>query len=86
MTIIRPLVITAASLLLAACSKLTQENYDQISVGETTYDDAVALLGEPSECNSVLNAKSCTWGQDQKSINIKFIADKVVSRSGKGLN
>jgi len=40
------------ALLLAACSKVTQENYLKIEEGMTE-EQVIALLGKPSESNSV---------------------------------
>ena len=83
----KPLVIALVLVMLAllGCSKLTQENYDKLSVG-MDYGAVVALLGEPDECKSVLNAKNCTWGDASKNITIKIVADKVVFLSSTGLH
>ena len=78
------IVLVCAFLQLTACSKMTQENYDRLKVG-MEYSQAVSLLGEPQECNAVLNAKNCTWGDDKRSIQAKIVADKVVWLSSKGL-
>jgi hypothetical protein len=79
---------TAACLLLlallVACSKVTNENYRKIQVG-MEYPRIVLLLGEPARCDALLNAKSCTWGGKDKTIDIQFVADKVVFFSSKGL-
>ena len=78
------LVLLFMSIALFGCSKLTRENYDKIKVG-MDYQEVVSIIGEPDECDSALGAKSCTWGSDNKNITIKFIADKVVVPSMKGL-
>lgn len=70
--------------LLVACSKVTNENYRKIQVG-MEYPRIVQLLGEPARCDALLNAKSCTWGSKGKTIDIQFVADKVVFFSSKGL-
>lgn len=70
--------------LLAACSKVTNENYRKIQVG-MEYPRIVQLLGEPARCDSLLTAKTCTWGGGGKTIDIQFVADKVVFFSGRGL-
>ena len=70
--------------LLVACSKVTNENYRKIQVG-MDYPLIVQLLGEPARCDALLNAKSCTWGSKDKTIDIQFVADKVVFFSSKGL-
>ena len=70
--------------LLAACSKVTNDNYRKIQVG-MEYPQIVQLLGEPARCDALLNAKSCTWGGKGKTIDIQFVADKVVFFSSRGL-
>lgn len=80
------LVLCATLVLLAgACSKVTNENYAQIETG-MSYDEVVAILGPPDEVDEVLGTKSAAWGQEPKMISVKFIADKVVFRSAKGLD
>ena len=71
-------------LLLAACSKVTTENYRKIQIG-MPYPQIVQLLGEPARCDSLLTAKTCTWGSKGKTIDIQFVADQVVFFSSKGL-
>ncbi|MFZ5798151.1 MAG: hypothetical protein ACYCYR_10750 [Desulfobulbaceae bacterium] len=71
-------------LLLVACSRVTNENYRKIRVG-MTYPEVVQLLGEPAKCDSLLTARSCTWGSKGKTIDIQFVADQVVLFSSKGL-
>ncbi len=43
------------------------------------------ILGSADECDSALGAKNCIWGDEQKHIKIKFVADKVMSFSSKGI-
>ncbi len=78
--------VIAAVLLfsLVSCSKITAENYQKISVG-MEYDEIIKLLGEPNECTVLLNAKTCTWGDEKKNIEVQFIADKVMLYSGVGV-
>lgn len=70
-------VLVALALLLAACSKLTVENYDKLKVG-MPYTEVKQLLGTPASCSDVLGVKSCTWGDDQRHITVNFIGDQVV--------
>lgn len=69
---------------LAGCSRVSREAYDQIKIG-MDYRKVVEILGEADSCDSALGAKSCIWGSEQKNITIKFIADKVVLPTMKGL-
>lgn len=86
--ILRPVatLFTVLSLLalLTACSKVTNENYRQLRIG-MTYPEVVRLLGEPAKCDSLLTARSCTWGSGAKAIDIQFVADQVVLFSSRGL-
>ena len=65
-------------------SKVNQENYKKIKIG-MSYEEVAAILGEPIKCASILGTQSCDWGDETRSINIKFAADNVVFRSAKGL-
>lgn len=67
------------------CSKINQENYQKIEIG-MSYDEVVAILGEPAACKSILGTQSCDWGQESRMISIKFAADNVVFRSAEGLD
>jgi len=77
--------LALAMLSIFGCSKLSQENYDKLSMG-MEYQEVIELLGNPDECKSVLNAKNCIWGDSSKNITIKIVADKVVFLSSTGLN
>jgi hypothetical protein len=76
--------IGLAALALAGCSKVTQENYDKLKMG-MDYAEVVQLLGEPEQCESLIAAKSCTWGKAPKTIAIQLVADKVILFQGQGL-
>jgi hypothetical protein len=79
------LCVFILGLVLAGCSKITQANYDKIEMG-MTYQEVVDIIGAPDEMQDVMGAKNCVWGKDSKVINIKFIGDKVVFHSAKGLS
>ena len=66
----------AVALLLAACSKLTTENYSQLKAG-MPYDEVRALLGEPARCDDALGLRDCRWGNDERWIRIGFVAEHV---------
>jgi uncharacterized protein YceK len=78
-------LVFIAGLLLSGCSKITQANYDKIEMG-MTYQEVVDILGAPDEMQDVMGAKNCVWGKEPKRIDIKFIGDKVVFHSAKGLS
>ena len=73
-------------MILAAfgCSKVTQGNYDKLKRG-MAYDEVLTILGKPDNCESSLGVDNCIWGKAEKGIRVKFVAEKVVWRSSKGL-
>lgn len=82
--VIRVLALSAAVLTLAACSRLTQENYDKLKTG-MTYEDVEAVLGGPSRCSEALTVRTCIWGDEASNINANFIAGKAVMFSSKNI-
>lgn len=83
-TLTKRLIIFLLIFSLVGCSKITQENYDKIKVG-MNYQQVVDILGQADKCDAALGAKSCIWGDEKKNIKIKFIAEKVVLPTMKGL-
>ena len=80
------LMIVALSffIVLIGCSKLNKENYDKIKVG-MNYQQVVGIIRAPDRCDAALGAKSYIWGDDQKNIKIKFVSDKVILPTMKGI-
>jgi hypothetical protein len=78
-------LLTSVSLMTIGCSKINKENYDKIEVG-MTYDEVTSILGAPDETKDVIGTRSCVWGKASETISIKFVGDKVVFHSAKGLN
>lgn len=76
--------MAAMSSGLTACSKVNRENYDKLRMG-MDYKEVVQLLGEPERCESLVSAKSCTWGEAPKTITVQLIGDKVILFQGEGL-
>lgn len=74
----------ALALLLAACSKITQENYARIQDGMTE-QQVIELLGPASESGgmSVLGVSggSSKWVAKDAAITIQFVNGKVVGKS-----
>ena len=62
---LRTLALLSFCVLLAACSKINQQNYSKLSAGMTKAE-VEQLLGSPTDCSGALGVSSCTWG-DQKS-------------------
>jgi hypothetical protein len=81
---LRTLAVLSFCVLLAACSKVTQENYSKISAGMSKAQ-VEQSLGSPTECSGALGMSSCTWGDAKTFISVQYAADKVVLFSGQGL-
>ncbi|MCK4841554.1 MAG: DUF3862 domain-containing protein [Methylococcales bacterium] len=80
----RKVIVSVFFLLLVACGKVNQENFNQLKTG-MEYKDVVALLGKPDSCDAFLSAKNCIWGETPKKIEIKFVSDVVLLFSAEGL-
>ena len=79
------IVLVIGSFLMVGCSNnLTKANYEKLKVG-MSYQEVTAILGAATECSEALGTKSCTWGNDQKNIKVKFVADKAIFFSNKGI-
>lgn len=71
-------------LALLGCSKLTMENYGRISMG-MPYDEVVGLIGKPTKCDDAMGLRTCTWGDETRSVHVNFVGDKVVLFSSSNL-
>jgi hypothetical protein len=84
MTIRRFALAAALALLIAACSKVTQENYAKVRNGMTE-QQVYAILGQPTEEASRdmlgMSATTAKWVSGDTVINIQFVGGKVVLRS-----
>ncbi len=78
------LVCLACLLLSAGCSKLSKQNYDRLKIG-MEYAEVRAILGDGPICDAAMGAKSCTWGDEQKNITVRFVSDKVIFMTCKGI-
>ena len=78
------IVALLACCLLAACSKVNQENYAKLKAGMSK-QEVESLLGAPGECAGALGMTSCTWGDQKAFISVQYAADTVLMYSGQGL-
>ena len=80
---LRALAFTAV-LLLAACSKVTQENFARIQDGMSE-QEVTAILGSPTESSSSsilgISGTSSKWTGGDATITIQFVNGKVALRS-----
>ena len=74
----------AALLLLAACSKVTQENFNKVQDGMSE-QEVVALLGSPTSSSSVqvlgISGTSSNWEAGDAVITVRFVNGKVALKS-----
>ena len=77
-------LVLIALLLLAACSKVTQENFTRIQDGMTE-QEVTAILGRPTESSSGsilgISGTSSKWVGGDAMITIQFVNGKVALRS-----
>lgn len=76
--------VVAAVLLLAACSKITQENFGKIQ-DRMSEQEVVALLGPPTSSSSVqvlgISGTSSTWESGDGKITVRFVNGKMALKS-----
>ena len=77
-------LMLAAALLLAACSKVTQENYAKIRDGMSE-QEVHQILGAPTESSTTtvlgISGTSSRWISGDSVINIRFVNGKVALSS-----
>jgi hypothetical protein len=74
----------ALLLLVLGCSPLTQENYSKITVG-MSYDEVTTLIGKPDSCDDVMGVRNCMWGDETRSVQVGFVAEKALLFSANNL-
>jgi sucrose-6-phosphate hydrolase SacC (GH32 family) len=80
----KKLLIIAATLSLAACSKVNLENYEKIKIGMDKSEVEV-FLGSADNCVEKTLHTNCIWGDESKNIEITLVSDRVTLFSKKGL-
>ena len=74
----------AALLALAACSKITQENFNKVQDGMTEAE-VQAILGAPATSSEVdilgVSGTASTWRANDAEITIRFLNGKVALKS-----
>ena len=80
----RLLSALALALLLAACSKVTQENFSKVQNGMTEAEVS-AILGSPTESTTRevlgISGTSSVWRSGDAQISIRFVGGKVALKS-----
>jgi len=76
--------VFVALVLLAACSRVTQENFAKIQDGMDE-QEVLALLGKPVESSNItvlgLSGASSKWVADAGTISVQFVNGKVRAKS-----
>lgn len=82
--IVRLAAAVACIAILAACSKITQDNFAKVDIGMAE-QDVIGLLGSPTESNSVdvlgVSGTSSRWIGRDAEITIRFVNGKVAYRA-----
>jgi hypothetical protein len=77
-------LMLAALLLLAACSKITQENFAKVQDGMSE-KEVLALLGPPTSTSSVeilgISGTHSRWETPDTAISIRFVNGNVATKS-----
>lgn len=78
------LVPLAAVMLIAACSRVTTENYAKVQAGMTR-EQVYEILGQPDEVNGgglgQFTISSETWKGRNQTIHVTFGSEKVALKS-----
>lgn len=77
-------IAVAAVVVLAGCSRVDQEHYQQLEIGQT-FDEVTGILGSTDQCTDMLGGKKCQWGDDKRFIKATFAADSLLFFTAKGL-
>lgn len=81
---LRRIVLLGSVCLLAACSKVTAENYARLKAG-MSYQEVSGILGNPTTCSDALGFKSCTWGDARSRVTVRFAGDALIMHSAENL-
>jgi hypothetical protein len=84
MSALRLFLIAFLALLAVACSKVSMENYGRLKTGQS-YDEVVAILGNPARCDEMLGVRSCLWGDDNRGIKVGFVGSAALTMSAVNL-
>ncbi|KID56927.1 hypothetical protein N473_20380 [Pseudoalteromonas luteoviolacea CPMOR-1] len=80
----KKLLAIAALISLTACSKVSIENYEKISVGMEKAE-LEQVLGSADSCEEKTLHTNCVWGNESKNITVTLVSGRVTLFSKKGL-
>ena len=86
MKTLRLTLIAVSVLILAACSKLTQDNLAKVHNGMTT-SEVKAILGEPTSSQTgdalgIISGTTFVYHTNTSDVKITFLNDKVMATEG----
>ena len=77
-------LLVAAAIVLAACSKVTPENFAKVQSGMTE-QEVIAILGNPTESTSRevlgITGTVARWTRGDTVVTIRFVGGKVAAKS-----
>ena len=81
---IRALALALALVALAACAKITEENFNKVRDGMGE-QEVLALLGTPTESSSIsvlgISGTASKWVAKDAVITVQFVNGKVRGKS-----
>ncbi|BBN81524.1 hypothetical protein PA25_15090 [Pseudoalteromonas sp. A25] len=80
----KKLLVGAAILTLAGCSKVNLENYNKVKVGMDK-TEIETILGAADNCEEKTLHTNCIWGNEDKHIKVTLVSDKVTLYTKQGL-
>lgn len=83
-SIVTTVFIALALFGLAACNKISIDNYQRLKAGQT-FEEVVAIIGQPARCDEALGIRQCQWGDEQSGISGNFVGGKALLFSARNL-
>lgn len=84
MNFFKVLILSSLLVLLAACSKVTEENYQQVENGMTV-DQVAKIIGKPDVTESTnlagISTSRSEWHGKKGVISIRYIGEKVRAKN-----
>lgn len=82
------MLILAGTVLVTGCAPqpgtVTLENYEKLKFG-MSFDAVVEILGKPQQVHPFMGIQQCTWANGERHIHAKFMFQRAVYYSSKGL-
>jgi hypothetical protein len=82
--LIKLLFTASLCVLLIACSKITQENFDKIK-NNMSMKEVTAILGEPTSAESItiagISGTSAVWKDSNAEIDIQLLNNRVTVKA-----